>query len=41
MNGSVQYSYLMHEIDILEFLELHKMVVKLSKEQKKQADKKG
>jgi len=41
MNGSVQYNYLMHEIDVLEFIELHKMVLKLSKEQEKRAKQKG
>ena len=37
MNGSVQYNYLLNEIDILDFVELHKMVIKLSKEQAKKA----
>ena len=39
MNGSVQYNYLLNEIDILDFVELHKMVIKLSKEQARQAKK--
>ena len=41
MNGSVQYNYLLDEIDVHNFIKLHKMVIRLNKEQKKQLKTKG
>ena len=40
MNGAVDYFDLLHNVDVLEFLRLKKMVEKLSKEQAKQANAK-
>jgi hypothetical protein len=37
MNGAVSYFDLLHKVDILEFMQLKKMVEKLSKQQAKQA----
>jgi hypothetical protein len=33
MNGAVDYFYLLHKADVIEFMNLHKKVVKLSKRQ--------
>ena len=40
MNGSVQYDYLLNDVDVLEFINLHKMVTRLSKQQQKQSKEK-
>jgi len=39
MNGGVQYEYLLNDIDVLEFVRLHKMVIKLNKQQQKEINK--
>mgnify|MGYP003967844661 CR=1 FL=1 len=40
MQGGVQYDYLLNEIDIDRFNKLKKMVSNLSREQKKELNKK-
>jgi len=39
MNGSVQYNYLLNEIEVMDLIILYKNVTKLSREQAKQANK--
>jgi len=39
MNGGVQFDYLIHKIDIQEFMQLKKMVEKLSTQQQKEINK--
>jgi len=39
MNGSVQYDYLLNDIDVLEFIRLKKMVERLSTQQQKEVNK--
>jgi hypothetical protein len=41
MNGAVNYFFLLDEVNVLEFMALKKRVEKLSREQAKQANKKG
>jgi len=39
MNGGVQYPYLIHEIDIVDFLQLSKFANKLSNKQQAEYNK--